>query len=96
MVYNVKRARFWRVLSWEESTAILFKLQKRLFKTAYISDRKKSLALQKLILQSNCARLLAIREITQLSLDKKIPGVDGKLRIFNLHLFYYFNKNSNK
>jgi len=87
MNQNIKYAHSWKILSWKESTNVLYKLQKRLYKAAYISDKKKSLVLQKLILQSNCSRLLAIREVTQISLDKKIPGIDGKLRIFNLHVF---------
>lgn len=83
MVNNTSYAYSGKILSWKDSFNLLFKLQKRLFKSVYVSDKKKYLILQKLILQSNCARLLAIREVTQLSLDKKIPGVDGKLRVFN-------------
>lgn len=91
MVYKFKYAHSWRRISWKESRDLLFKLQKRLFKSVYVSDKKKSLALQKLILQSNCARLLAIRDVTQLSLDRKIPGIDGKLRIFNIHYIISIN-----
>lgn len=87
MHYNNEYAYSSKVLSWQESSNLLFKLQKRLFKAVYISDKKKSFVLQKLILQSNCARLLAIREVTQLSLDKKIPGVDGKISLTFLERF---------
>lgn len=77
----------WKILSWKESTDLLFKLQKRLFKSVYVLDKRKSLILQKLILQSNCARLLAIREVTQLSFEKRISGVDGKTSLTFLERF---------
>lgn len=77
----------WRLLSWETSSKSLLKMQKRLFKSVYVLDRKKSLQLQKLILNSNCARLLAIREVTQISVEKKIPGIDGKTSLTFLERF---------
>jgi RNA-directed DNA polymerase len=64
---------------WDLPIGLLFKLQKRLFKVSYVLDKSKLLEFQKLILQSNCSRLLAIREVTQLSLNKNIPGIDGKI-----------------
>lgn len=65
--------------SWQKSISNLFLLQNRLFKAFSLSDLNKCLLLQKLILKSNSSRLLAIREVTQLSSYKKIPGVDGKV-----------------
>lgn len=67
-----------KMVSWERSISYLFCIQKRLFKSFLVSDLRKCLLLQKLILQSNSARLLAIREITQVSSFRKIPGIDGK------------------
>ena len=72
MVYNKN------ISSWNDSIKFLFKLQKRLFKSTLVYDKIISLKLQKLILKSNGSRLIAIREVTQLSSDKKIPGIDGK------------------
>jgi hypothetical protein len=66
---------------WNLPIDLLFKLQKRLFKASYVLDKKKLFEFQRLILQSNCARLLAIREVTQLSLNKNIPGIDGKISL---------------
>lgn len=66
-------------IAWRLPISLLFKLQKRLFKASYVLDRKKLLEFQKLILQSNYARLLAIREVTQLSSNKNIAGIDGKI-----------------
>jgi arabinogalactan oligomer/maltooligosaccharide transport system permease protein len=50
----------WKLLSWESSSKSLYKLQKRLFKSVYTLDKKKSLQLQKLILNSNFARFAVI------------------------------------
>lgn len=66
------------LISWENSKRILFVLQRRLFKASYALDKAKYLKLQKLILQSSFGRLLAIRDITQLSPGRRISGVDGK------------------
>lgn len=59
------------ILSWEKSLRILFRLQLHLFKTVYISNFKRSLEIQKIILKSNAARLLAIKKITQCDFDRR-------------------------
>jgi retron-type reverse transcriptase len=71
----------WKSLSWDKSLEKLFFLQKRLYKCFFIGDFKMVLILQKLILRSNCARLLAIRYVTQISPYKKIAGLDGKVSL---------------
>lgn len=68
-----------RVVSWEYSLSFLFRMQKRLSKSFLVGDLSKCLFFQKIILQSNSSRLLSIREVTQLSSLKKIPGVDGRV-----------------
>lgn len=75
------------ISSWHDSIKFLFKLQKRLFKSTLVYDKIISLKLQKLILKSNGSRLIAIREVTQLSSDKKIPGIDGKTSLSFLERF---------
>lgn len=70
---------FSEFISWKISASHLFLLQRRLFKAFSVLDLSKCLSLQKLILKSTFSRLLAIREITQLSSFKKTPGIDGKV-----------------
>ncbi|NEO74636.1 reverse transcriptase N-terminal domain-containing protein, partial [Moorena sp. SIO3H5] len=41
----------------------------------------KARKLQKLILKSHSARMLAIRQVTQLNQGKKTAGVDGKAKL---------------
>jgi RNA-directed DNA polymerase len=48
------------------------------FKAVTRGDKRKARSLQKLILKSQAARLLAIRQVTQLNAGKKTAGVDGK------------------
>lgn len=68
-----------KFFSWQKYFKNIFRLQKRLFKTAFFYDIKKSLIIQRLILVSNSARVLAIRYVTQVSFDRKLSGIDGKV-----------------
>jgi len=68
----------WRELPWKQFRRNLFRLQKRVYKAIQVGDKQKAKSLQKLILKSTSARLLAIRQVTQLNAGKKTAGVDGK------------------
>jgi group II intron reverse transcriptase/maturase len=48
------------------------------FKAVQRGDKRKARSLQKLILKSQAAQLLAIRQVTQLNAGKKTAGIDGK------------------
>jgi hypothetical protein len=48
------------------------------YKAIPVGDKRKAQSLQKLILKSTSAILLAIRQVTQLNAEKKIGGIDGK------------------
>nr|YP_009503347.1 ycf13 [Euglena clara]AXA45468.1 ycf13 [Euglena clara] len=84
------------LLGLEKSLKILYRLQKHLFKSVYVLDRKNSLKIQKLILQSSYSRLFVIREVTQINSERRIPGVDGKTTLTFLERFElneYLRKN---
>ncbi|WP_199192182.1 reverse transcriptase N-terminal domain-containing protein [Chlorogloea sp. CCALA 695] len=68
----------WKTLPWKQFRRNLFRLQKRVFKAVQAGDKRKAMSLQKLILKSKAARLLAIRQVTQLNAGKKTAGIDGK------------------
>jgi RNA-directed DNA polymerase len=68
----------WKKLPWKKFRRILFRLQCRTFKAVANGDMPKARSLQKLILNSSAARLLAIRQVTQLNAGKKTAGVDKK------------------
>lgn len=50
----------------------------RIFKAIREGDKAKAINLQKLVLSSHAARMLAIRQVTQLNTGKKTAGIDGK------------------
>ena len=68
----------WKALPWKKFRRDLFRLQVRVFKAVTRGDLPMARSLQKLILKSTAARLLAIRQVTQLNAGKKTAGVDGK------------------
>ena len=68
----------WKNLPWKQFQRNLFRLQKRVYKAVQVGDKRKARSLQKLILKSQAARLLAIRQVTQLNAGKKTAGIDGK------------------
>jgi len=56
---------------------MVFKLQKRIYRASQLGDVKLVRKLQKLLLKSNGAKLLATRRVTQDNRGKKTAGVDG-------------------
>jgi RNA-directed DNA polymerase len=68
----------WKNLKWKQFRKVVFRLQKRVYKTVRVGDRAKARNLQKLLLRSYAARMLAIRQVTQLNAGKKTAGIDGK------------------
>jgi RNA-directed DNA polymerase len=76
--HSIKTSESWKNLPWKKFRSILFRLQCRVFKAVAKGDLPRARSLQKLILKSASARLLAIRQVTQLNAGKKTAGVDGK------------------
>lgn len=68
----------WKNLNWKKLRRDLFRLQKRVYEAIRAGDKRKAKSLMKLILKSTAARLLAVRQVTQLNAGKKTAGVDGK------------------
>jgi RNA-directed DNA polymerase len=68
----------WKSLNWKKFRRDLFRLQKRVYKAVSVGDMQKARSLQKLIIKSRAASLLAVRQVTQLNAGKKTAGIDGK------------------
>lgn len=68
----------WENANWKQFRKVLFRLQRRIFKAIREGDTARAKRIQKLILSSHVARMLAIRQITQLNAGKKTAGIDGK------------------
>lgn len=76
--HNSNVSESWKTLPWKKFRRDLFRLQKRVFKAIQVGDKQKAKSLQKLILKSWAARMLAIRQVTQLNAGKKTAGIDRK------------------
>jgi group II intron reverse transcriptase/maturase len=74
---DINFSELWKRLPWKKFRQDLFRLQKRVWKAVKEGNTAKARNIQKLILKSRSARLLAIRQVTQLNAGKKTAGVDG-------------------
>lgn len=68
----------WKSMPWRKLRKIVFRLQVRIFKAQKNGNTRLVRKLQKLLLSSKAAKLLAIRQVTQLNTGRKTAGVDGK------------------
>ncbi len=76
--HSVTTSESWKNLPWKKFRRNLFRLQTRIYKAIRAGDKRKAMSLQKLILKSQAARWMAIRQVTQLNAGKKTAGIDGK------------------
>src|SRR5215218_10504248 len=67
----------WETLPWRKLEVVVFKLQKRIYRASARGDTKAVRRLQKLLLHSRAAKLLAVRRITQDNTGKNTAGIDG-------------------
>ncbi|MDT9277955.1 MAG: reverse transcriptase N-terminal domain-containing protein, partial [Limnospira sp. PMC 737.11] len=72
-----RRAFVWKQIPWAKVQRKVFKLQKRIFQAAKSGQDAKARRLQRLLVKSYYARLLAVRRVTQDNQGKKTAGVDG-------------------
>ena len=68
----------WRTLNWKKIQRQVFRLQRKIYEAVRESDMVRTKRLQKLLMRSYSAKLLAIRQVTQLNAGKKTAGIDGK------------------
>ncbi len=67
----------WGQLPWRKLEVAVFKLQKRIYKASQAGDTRRVHQLQRLLLKSRAAKLLAVRRVTQDNQGKHTAGVDG-------------------
>ena len=67
----------WKDVNWKKLQQRTFKLQKRIYRASQRGDVKLVSCLQKLLVKSRAAALLAVRRVTQDNHGKKTAGVDG-------------------
>ncbi|MDZ8235757.1 MAG: group II intron reverse transcriptase/maturase [Nostoc sp. ChiQUE01a] len=67
----------WKDIDWNTAERRTFKLQKRIYQASSRGDIKAVRRLQKTLIRSWSAKLLAVRKVTQDNQGKKTAGVDG-------------------
>lgn len=67
----------WKSINWPQHQRIVFKLQRRIFKASQIGKVNLVRKLQRLLIHSRSARLLAVRRVSQDNRGKRTAGVDG-------------------
>ncbi|CAD5930402.1 putative reverse transcriptase [Planktothrix tepida] len=67
----------WNTINWAKVQRVVFKLQKRIYQASLSGQNAKARKLQKLLVKSYYAKLIAIRKVTQDNQGKKTAGVDG-------------------
>ncbi len=64
----------WNQLPWRKLEVAVFKLQRRIYKASQAGDIPRVHRLQKLLLKSRAAKLLAVRRVTQDNQGKNTAG----------------------
>lgn len=67
----------WQGIPWKKIERNVSKLQKRIYRASSRDDVKMVRKLQRLLLKSRSAKLLAVRKVTQDNQGKKTAGIDG-------------------
>src|SRR5437016_4121257 len=67
----------WNTISWKKIERIVFKLQKRIYRAEQRGEVRRVRSLQRLLMRSRSAKLLAVRRVTQDNQGKRTAGVDG-------------------
>jgi RNA-directed DNA polymerase len=67
----------WNTVRWREAKRHEFKLQKRIYQASLRGEAGRIHRLQRLLVSSRSAKLLAVRRVTQDNRGKKTAGVDG-------------------
>ena len=74
----------WKSIKWNKVNRHVTSLQRRIYHASREKDKKKVRDLERQLIRSNSALLIAIRRVTQVNKGKNTPGIDG------------FKANSNK
>jgi retron-type reverse transcriptase len=67
----------WHQVDWARAEKAVLRLQHRIFMAKVRGDAKAMESLQRLLVSSRAAKLLAVRTVSQRNRGRKTPGVDG-------------------
>ncbi|NEO62875.1 MAG: group II intron reverse transcriptase/maturase [Moorea sp. SIO4G2] len=68
----------WNRTNWRKLERVVFKLQKRIYRASQRGDVRVVRKLQKTLMKSWSAKMLAVRKVTQQNKGKKTAGIDGR------------------
>ena len=77
MKTSFKTTEAWNTINWAKVQRKVFKLQKRIYQASLSGQNAKARKLQKLLVKSYYAKLLAVRRVAQDNQGKRTAGVDG-------------------
>src|SRR5258708_39510013 len=67
----------WNKKPWRKLAQHVYRIQKRIYRASQRGDVRTVQKLEKLLMKSNAARLLAVRRVTQDNQGKKTAGIDS-------------------
>jgi len=67
----------WNKIPWRKREKHCFRIQRRIFRASQRGNTRAVHKLQKVLMKSQAARLLAVRRVTQDTRGKKTAGIDG-------------------
>lgn len=67
----------WNMKPWRKLEQHVYRIQKRIYRASQRNNVRAVQKLEKLLMKSNAARLLAVRRVTQDNQGKKTAGIDG-------------------
>src|SRR5437660_9447980 len=75
----------WSNVPWKKLEQHCFRIQKRIYRGNERGNQRAVQKLQKLLMKSEAARMLAVRRVTQENQGKKTAGVDGVKSVTPTH-----------
>lgn len=81
----------WNEINWRKAEKSMFKLQKRIYQASISGNVRKLRRLQKTLLNSYHAKLIAVRRVSQDNQGKKTAGIDGVKSLSPKHRFEMAN-----
>jgi RNA-directed DNA polymerase len=82
----------WASIDWPAVERNVRRLQERIYRASQNGEMTKVRNLQNLLVRSSAAKLLAIRQVTQINRGRKTPGIDGKVCRLPSHRLALFRK----
>src|SRR5512142_1115445 len=78
----------WNKLPWRKLEQHVYRIQKRIFKAEQRGNTRAVHTLQRLLMKSRAARLIAVRRVTQDNQGKKTAGIDGVKSVYPQERFH--------